>query len=101
MFSHIRFFRDPESGQPHIYNHNVSEGEVEEVFRNSPLNESGRPSKSGRPTHMALGTTDAGRKLKVIYALDDDGIGVFVISAYDLRGTQLRAFRRRLRRRGQ
>jgi hypothetical protein len=26
---HIRFYRDPATGEPHIYNHDVTEEEVE------------------------------------------------------------------------
>ena len=29
----IRYYIDPESGDPHIYDHNVSEHEVEQVMR--------------------------------------------------------------------
>ena len=29
----IRFYVDPETGEPHIYRHNVSEDEVEDVLR--------------------------------------------------------------------
>jgi len=57
MFSDIRFFIDPVSGLPHIFEHNVSEHEVEEVFRNRPINEHGQPSAAGRPTLAALGVT--------------------------------------------
>jgi hypothetical protein len=31
----IRFYLDPETGLPHIYRHEVSEAEVEEVLRRS------------------------------------------------------------------
>ena len=30
---HIRFYHDPATGEPHIYNHGVNEEEVEEVIR--------------------------------------------------------------------
>lgn len=30
----IRFYQDPETGLPHIYNHNVNEDEVEQVLLN-------------------------------------------------------------------
>ena len=30
----IRFYSDPETGLPHIYNHGVTEDEVEEVLLN-------------------------------------------------------------------
>jgi hypothetical protein len=94
----IRYFIDPETDLPHIYNHDVSELEVEEVFQNAPLNASGRRSTAGNRTHFALGRTAAGRYLKVAYARDTEGLGIFVITAYDMRGNELVAFRRRLRR---
>ena len=31
----IRFYLDPDTQQPHIYGHGVTEAEVEEVFRNA------------------------------------------------------------------
>ena len=31
---HIRFYLDPRTGQPHIYSHDVTESEVEEVVAN-------------------------------------------------------------------
>ncbi len=36
----IRFFLDPETGLPHIYNHEVNEDEVEDIltlFRQIPM----------------------------------------------------------------
>ena len=47
----------------------------------------------------ALGQTDSGRYLRVIYVPDEIGDGVFVVTAYSLEGKQLKAFRRRQRRR--
>jgi hypothetical protein len=29
----LRFYLDPETGEPHIYNHGVTEDEVEDVLR--------------------------------------------------------------------
>jgi uncharacterized DUF497 family protein len=91
----FRFNVDRETGQPHIYDHGVSEEEVEEVFRNRPET---RPGME-RYTRVAMGKTHGGRYLKVIYVPDDDGIGIYVITAYDLRGKALHAHRRRMRRR--
>ena len=33
-FWNIRYYIDPETGSPHIYNHNVTESEVEDVLAN-------------------------------------------------------------------
>jgi len=35
-----------------------------------------------------------------VYVPDDDGEGVFVVTAFDLRGKALTAYHRRMRRRG-
>lgn len=55
-----------------------------------------RPGSEG--SRVALGQTRSGRYLKVIYAPDEDRAGVFVITAYDLVGKPLQAYRRRMRR---
>ena len=91
----IRFYLDPESGEPHIYNHGVSEDEVEDVLR-APGED--RPGRDG--SRVALGQTPAGRYLRVIYVPDREPQSVFVITAYELRGRPLAAYRRRRRRRG-
>ena len=91
----IRYYLDPDTGLPHIYGHGVTEAEVEEVLRGSgPI----VPSKRGGK--MKLGQTGAGRYLQVVFSPDDDGDGVFVVTAIDLAGKAKRAFRRRNRRRG-
>ena len=89
----IRFYIDPETGLPHIYSHGVDEKEVRDVLR-KPLEE----FRGRRKSRVALGQSEAGRYLKVIYSPDTDGEGIFVITAYDLSGQQLKALRRRLRR---
>jgi hypothetical protein len=91
----LRFYHDPDTELPHIYNHGVSEQEVEDVLR-LPLEDA--QSRRGR---LAIGQTRAGRYLVVIYSPDEIGDGIFVVTAYDLRGKALTAFRRRRRRRRQ
>jgi len=90
----IRFYIDPETGLPHIYRHEVDESEVEDVLS--------RPGED-RPGHegarVAIGKTQAGRHLRIIYIPDPEPNSVFVITAYELRGKPLTAYRRRLRRR--
>jgi hypothetical protein len=90
----IRFYIDPATGQPHIYNHGVSEEEAEEVLE-SPGED--RPGREG--SRVAIGQTEAGRHLKVIYVPDPEPDSVFVITAYDLEGKPLLAYRRRQRKR--
>ena len=88
----IRFYIDPETGLPHIYKHGVDEEEVEEVLENPGED---RPGRDG--ARVVLGQTRAGRFLRVIYVRDPQPDSVFVVSAYDLRGKPLLAYRRRLR----
>ncbi len=92
---HIRFYIDRETGLPHIFSHGVEESEVEDVLA-SPSED--RPCLEG--SRVALGRSSGGRYLRVIYVPDRDPDQVFVITAYELRGTPLAAFRRRMRRRG-
>lgn len=89
----IRFFIDPRTDAPHIYEHSVAEEEVAEVLSN-PAED--RPGKEG--SRVALGRTTAGRFLRVIYVPDPEPNSVFVITAYELKGKPLSAFRRRHRR---
>jgi len=46
----------------------------------------------------AMGQTSAGRYLRVIYIPDEIGDGVFVVTAWEMRGNELRSYRRRRRR---
>jgi uncharacterized DUF497 family protein len=89
----VKFFIDPETGQPHIFNHGVTEAEVRQV-----LARPGLVLKGGENSRFAVGQTEAGRYLKVVHAPRKDGPGIFVITAYELRGKELNAFRRRKRR---
>ena len=90
----VRYYRDPETGQPHIYNHGVSEEEVEYVLLRPGED---RPGRDG--SRVAIGRTKRGRHLRVIYVVDPEPESVFVITAYDLVGKPLIAYRRRMRRR--
>ena len=89
----VRYYIDPQTDVPHIYNHDVSEPEVEEVLER-PAED--YPGNDG--ARIAIGSTSAGRILRVIYVRDPEPNNVFVITAYDLRGKQLLAYRRRRRR---
>lgn len=88
----VRFYVDPRTGLPHIYDHNVTEAEIEQVL--------GRPGED-RPgaegARIALGQTEAGRYLRIIYVPDPEPDGVFVITAYTLEGKPLTAYKRRRR----
>ena len=91
----VRYFHDPETGLPHIYEHGVTEAEVEYVLRHPSED---RPARDD--SRHALGQTSAGRLLRVIYVPDPGEQSVFVVTAYDLRGKARQAYRRRRRRKG-
>jgi len=74
----------------------VSEDEVIEVL-DKPGED--RPGREG--ARIALGQTGSGRYLRVIYVPDPEPDSVFVITAYDLAGKALGAFRRRRRKKQQ
>ena len=88
----LRFYIDPESGEPHVHRHGVSEAEVEDVLVR-PLED--RPGKEG--SRVALGQTRQGRYLRVVYVPDPIPGSIFVITAYDLGPKARRALGRRLR----
>ncbi len=91
----VHFYIDPELGYPHIHTHGVDEHEVEDVIMDP--SEDRRGSGGSR---IAIGQTRGGRYIKVVYLPDPNVDGAFVITAYELRGKQLSAYRRRSRRRG-
>ena len=91
----LRFYEDPETGMPHIYGHGVTEDEVRQIFACAV--ESLKIEDNKR---MALGKTFGGRHLCVVYVPDPEPDSVFVITADEMRGTFLKDYRRRLRRRG-
>ena len=90
----IRYYLDPETGLPHIFNHGVSENEVEEI-----LSKPGEDRQGAEGSRVVIGQTEAGRVLRVIYVPDPEPRSVFVITAYDLRGKALSAYRRHRRKR--
>ena len=84
----IRFYSDLETGLPHIYNHGVTEDEVEDILFNSGEDWLGR-----RKTRNALGQTQGSRYLQVVYVRDPEPNSVFVITAYEITGKPLTAYR--------
>ncbi|MEM9703777.1 MAG: DUF4258 domain-containing protein [Planctomycetota bacterium] len=86
----IRFYIHPATGQPHIYDHGVTEEEVEFVLLTSSDDRLGRDD-----SRICVGQTAGGRYLRVIYVPDEIGDGLFVITAYPLAGKQRAAYRRR------
>ena len=90
----VRFYVDPSTGRPHIRSHDVTEEEVEEVLKSPGEDRPGREN-----SRVAIGRTDAGRYLRVIYVPDPEPNSVFVITAYELEDKPLKAYRRRQRKR--
>lgn len=91
-----RFYIDPATGSPHISGHDVTEAEVVEVLERPDEDRNGREG-----SRVALGQTTSGRYLRVIYVPDKELDSVFVITAYDLIGKPLAAFRRRRKKKQQ
>ena len=88
----IRYHINPTTGQPHIYDHDVSENEVDDIL--------GRPLQDIRgrdDSRIAIGQTGEGRYLKVIYVFDPIPDSAFVITAYELGPKAKRAIRRKRR----
>jgi hypothetical protein len=88
----IRYHINPTTGLPHIYDHFVSENDVEDIL--------GRPLQDIRgrdDSRIAIGQTARGRYLKVIYVPDPIPDSVFVITAYELGPKAKRAIRRKQR----
>lgn len=84
----VRFYLDPETGLPHIYGHSVTEQEVEDVLGSPGEDRVGREG-----SRVALGQTREGRYIRVVYIPEVDG--AYVITAYELTGKALFAYRRR------
>jgi hypothetical protein len=72
----------------------VDEDEVVDVLNRPGEDRAGRDG-----SRVALGQTASGRYLRVIYVPEPEG--VFVITAYDLTGKPLAAYRRRRRKKHQ
>ncbi len=89
----IRYYIDPVTELPHIYGHDVSEQEVEEVLKRPGED---RPGREG--SRVAIGRTSGGRYLRIIYVPDPEPGSIFVVTGYELRGKPLIAYRRRHRR---
>jgi len=85
-----RFYIDPASGSPHIHNHHGGEDGAIEVMERPGEDRAGREG-----SRIALGQTAAGRYLRVVYVPDIEPDSVFVITAYEISGKALVAYRKR------
>ena len=90
----LRFYIDPATDEPHIFNHGVEKDEVEDVLVRPGED---RPGREG--SRVAIGQTQGGRYLRVVYVPDPEPDSVFVVTAYELSGKPLAAYRRRRRER--
>ena len=72
----VRYYRDPETGLPHIYDHGVTEAESEWVLAHP-----GEDEACSAGSRQALGQAQAGRHLRVVYVPDEEGDGLFVVTA--------------------
>ncbi len=89
----FRYFRDPDTGLPHIFGHGITEHEVEEVLCGF-----GEDLPAARSSRMKLGQTSAGRYLQIIYVPDEERDSVFVVTAFDMHEKAKKAYRRRQKR---
>ena len=92
MNTYYIYYIDQKKGLPHIYNHNISESEVEDVLLRPGEDRHGRDG-----SRIVLGQTRAGRYLRVIYILDAEQESVFIITTFELTGKPLVAYKRRRR----
>lgn len=74
----------------------MNEDEVIEVLERPGEDRAGREG-----SRIALGQAASGRYLRIIYVPDPEPDSVFVITAYDLVGKSLVAFRRRRKKKQQ
>ena len=91
-----RFYIDQVTGSPHIYGHQVREDEVIDVLEKPGEDRAGREG-----SRIALGQTASGRYLRVIYVPDAEPDSVFVITAYEISGKSLTAYRKRRKKKHQ
>ena len=91
-----RFYIDPATGLPHIHNHQVDEDEAIDILEKAGED---RPGRDG--SRIALGQTASGRYLRVVYVPDPEPGSVFVVTAYELTGKTLAAYRKRRKKKQQ
>jgi len=89
----IRYYINPTTGLPHIYDHGVSEEEIEVILARPLLDIRGRDD-----SRIAIGQTDEGRYLRVIYVPDERPKSIFVVTAFELGPKAKRAIRRKMKR---
>ena len=66
----VRYYLDPETGLPHIYDHGVTEAEAEWILAHP-----GEDEACSGGSRQALGQTADGRYLRVVYVPGEVGDG--------------------------
>jgi len=89
----LRFYTDLGTNSPHIYRHGLTGQDVEDI-----LSHPGEDRLGHEGSRVAIGQTRSGRYLRVIYIQDKETESIFVMTAYELLGKALLAYRRRMRR---
>lgn len=75
--------------------HHVEIEEVEEVLKNKPkFRFAGKGERAGEDVYMALGQTDAGRYLAVLFIHKISGDGL-ILSARDMQSWERRVYERK------
>jgi len=91
----IRFYIDPITKEPHIYKHNIYENDVIDI-----LSHPGEDRKGKNNSRVAIGRTQTVRYIRVIYVYVSIPESIFVITAYEIKGKTLAAYKRRKKKRG-
>jgi hypothetical protein len=89
----VHFYINRATGEPHVEDHGVEAWEAIDVLKNADMDYNGRNG-----TRVAVGQTQNGRFLRVIYRRLEGDDSRLVITAYDLppkAKIALRRFRRR------
>ena len=90
------FYIDPATESPHICNHQVNEDEVIDV-----LERPGEDRAGSRGFQNCLGPDGLRPILRIVYIPDPEPGSVFVITAYEMIGKPLAAYRKRRRKKRQ
>lgn len=88
----VRFYIDPETGEPHLWRHQITCEEAIEILA-KPIE-----TRASRGTsRIANGRTRAGRYLRIIYIPDPEPLSIFVVTGWQLEGKSLKGMRRRMK----
>lgn len=83
----VRFYLDPDTRNPHIFKHRVSEEETFAFFTNKQYFEFQRKDQS----FEAFGKTLDGRLLQFAFRKERDG-SIFIITGYDIEDKEMILF---------